>query len=127
MLLGPRLYREGDILDAGAATRPYPRPLERHYAAREVRVPLPLAEPPPEKSKKLPVLQLQAVILQLCAGRWLSASELAALVDRDAEKLRSRFLTAMVKNGVPELRYPDDHHGLDQVYRAVQGDAAVGG
>lgn len=88
--------------------------------------PLCLWQSPPEKSKKLPVLQLQAVILQLCAGRWLSTSELAALVDRDGEKLRSRFLTAMVKSGVPELRYPDDHHGPDQVYRVVQGDAAVG-
>jgi hypothetical protein len=59
---------------------------------------LPLAEPA-RKNKKLPVDQLKDVIQQLCEGRWLATSELAALVDRDAEKLQSRFLTAMVREG----------------------------
>ena len=91
----------------------------------EVRALLPMAEPA-RKNKKLPVAQLQAVIGQLCAGRWLSTSELAALVDRDAEKLQSRFLTAMVKNGALELRYPDVRNRPDQAYRAVDGAAAAG-
>lgn len=47
---------------------------------------LPLAVPA-RKDKKLPVDQLKGVIQQLCEGRWLATSELAALVDRDAEKL----------------------------------------
>ena len=87
----------------------------------EVRALLPVAEPA-RKNKKLPVAQLQALIGQLCAGRWLSTSELAALVDRDADKLQSRFLTAMVKNGALELRYPDVRNRPDQAYRAVTGE-----
>ncbi|MGH8856651.1 MAG: ATP-binding protein [Polaromonas sp.] len=79
---------------------------------------LPMAEPA-RKNKKLPVEQLQAIIQRLCVGRWLSASEVAALVDRDAEKLQSRFLTAMVKKGVLELRYPDVRNRPDQAYRTI--------
>lgn len=60
--------------------------------SEEVRGLLPLAEAA-RKNKKLPVEQLKSIIEQLCAGRWLSAGEIAALVDRDAEKLQSRFLT----------------------------------
>ena len=79
---------------------------------------LPLAEPA-RKNKKLPVDQLKGVIQQLCVGRWLATSELAALVDRDAEKVQSRFLTAMVKEGALELRYPDVRNRPDQAYRTV--------
>lgn len=79
---------------------------------------LPLAEPA-RKNKKLPVDQLKGVIQQLCQSGWLSASELAALVDRDAEKLQSRFLTAMVREGILELRYPDVRNRPDQAYRTV--------
>ena len=79
---------------------------------------LPLAEPA-RKNKKLPVDQLKGVIQQLCESRWLATSELAALVDRDAEKLQSRFLTAMVREGTLELRYPDVRNRPDQAYRAV--------
>jgi len=84
----------------------------------EVRALLPVAEPA-RKNKKLPRVQLLGVIEQLCAGRWLSTSELAALVDRDAEKLQSRFLTAMVKSGALELRYPDVRNRPDQAYRTL--------
>jgi hypothetical protein len=79
---------------------------------------LPLAEPAC-KNKKLPVDQLKDVIQQLCEGRWLATSELAALVDRDAEKLQSRFLTAMVREGSLELRYHDVRNRPDQAYRTV--------
>jgi len=84
----------------------------------EIQGLLPLAEPA-RKNKKLPVDQLKGIIQQLCEGRWLSTSELAALVDRDAEKLQSRFLTAMVREGALELRYPDVRNRPDQAYRTV--------
>ena len=93
--------------------------LERLAAlAVEIQGLLPLAEPA-RKNKKLPVDQLKAVLQQLCQSRWLSTAELAALVDRDAEKLQSRFLTAMVREGVLELRYPDVRNRPDQAYRSV--------
>ena len=84
----------------------------------EVQGLLPLADPA-RKNKKLPTDQLKGIIRQLCEGRWLATSELAALVDRDAEKLQSRFLTAMVREGVLELRYPDVRNRPDQAYRTV--------
>ena len=85
----------------------------------EVLALLPLAEPA-RKNKKLPVAQPWAVIAKLCTHRWISTSELAALVDRDAEKLQSRFLAAMVKDGVLALRYPDVRNRPDQAYRATK-------
>ncbi len=84
----------------------------------DTRALLPLAEPA-RQNKKLPVDRLKAVILELCLGRWLSTSELAALVDRDAEKLQSRFLTAMVRADALELRYPEVRNRPDQAYRTV--------
>jgi ATP-dependent DNA helicase RecG len=85
---------------------------------------LPLAEPA-RKNKKLPVAQLKDIVQQLCQGRWLATSELAALVDRDAEKLQSRFLTAMVKEGVLELRFPEVRNRPDQAYRAVPKNEVI--
>ena len=90
----------------------------------EIQVLQPLAEPA-RKNKKLPVDQLKGIIKQLCQNRWLSTSELAALVDRDAEKLQSRFLTAMVREGTLELRYPDVRNRPDQAYRAVTNKEAI--
>ena len=84
----------------------------------EIQGLLPIAEPA-RKNKKLPVDQLKGLIQQLCEGRWLATSEIAALVDRDAEKLQSRFLTAMVREGVLELRYPDVRNRPDQAYCTV--------
>ena len=83
-----------------------------------IRLLLPLAEPA-RKNRKLPVDRLKGVIQQLCQSHWLSTSELAALVDRDAEKLQSRFLTAMVREGALELRYPEVRNRPDQAYPTV--------
>ena len=84
----------------------------------EIQGLLPIAEPA-RKNKKLPVDQLKGIIQRLCEGRWLATSELAALVDRDADKLQTRFLTAMVRDGVWELKYPDVRNRPDQAYRTV--------
>lgn len=78
---------------------------------------LPLAVPARSK-KKLPAAQMREVISSLCEGRWLAAGEIALLVARDAEKLQSRFLTAMVREGLLELRHPDVPNRPDQAYRA---------
>jgi len=85
----------------------------------EVQTLLPLAEPA-RKNKNLPRDQLKGIVLKLCASRWLGSSELAALVDRDAEKLQSRFLTAMVRDGLLELRHPEVRNRPDQAYRTVK-------
>ena len=90
----------------------------------EIQGLLPLAAPA-RKNKKLPVDQLKGVILQLCEERWLATSELAALVDRDADKLQSRFLTAMVREGVLELRHPEVRNRPDQAYRKVTAAPSI--
>lgn len=102
----PQLAEDSPQLDRLAALSP------------EIQGLLPIAEPA-RKNKKLPVDQLKGLIQQLCEGRWLATSELAALVDRDADKLQSRFLTAMVREGVLELKYPDVRNRPDQAYRTV--------
>lgn len=84
----------------------------------EIQALLPLAEAA-RKNKNLPRDQLKGIVLKLCASRWLAASELAALVDRDSEKLQSRFLTAMVREGLLELRHPEVRNRPDQAYRTV--------
>jgi ATP-dependent DNA helicase RecG len=84
----------------------------------EVLALLPLAEPA-RRNKKLPVQQLRDIIQRLCVSRWLSASEIAGLVVRDAEKLQARLLTAMVNAGLLELRHPTVRNRPDQAYRTV--------
>jgi hypothetical protein len=79
---------------------------------------LPLAVSTRSK-KRLPAAQMREVILSLCEGRWLAAGEIALLVARDAEKLQSRFLTAMVREGLLELRHPDVPNRPDQAYRSL--------
>lgn len=95
-----------------------PRSGRRARLGPDVDALLLLAEPA-RMNKKLPAERLRTIIQKLCAGKWLAASEIAALVDRDAEKLQSRFLTAMVKEGVLELRFPDVRNRPDQAYRSV--------
>lgn len=84
-----------------------------------LRALLPQADPARTR-KRLPAHAMRAVIESLCRDRWLSASEIATLVTRDAEKLQSRFLTAMVREGRLELRYPDVPNRPDQAYRTHQ-------
>ena len=85
---------------------------------------LAIAEPA-RKNKKLPVKQLRDIIEQLCIGQWLSAAEIARLVNRDAEKLQSRFLTAMVKESTLMLRHPDVRNRPDQAYRTAAGNVLL--
>ena len=79
---------------------------------------LPIAEPARSK-KRLAPEKMRAIIEDLCRNRWLSASELALLVARDAEKLQSRFLTAMVRENRLRLRHPGVPNRPDQAYTAV--------
>jgi ATP-dependent DNA helicase RecG len=72
---------------------------------------------PARESKKLPREQLSNIIVQLCADRWLTTSQLAELLSRDAENLQGRFLTALVREGALELKYPDVRNRPNQAYR----------
>ena len=62
---------------------------------------------------------MQALVLRLCDGRWLTSKDLAALLNRDAENLQGRILGGMVKKGLLELRFPDVPNRPDQAYRTA--------
>lgn len=92
-----------------------------HLAANSPHWPLELlllAEPARIKGK-LPAAEMQALVLRLCDGRWLTSKDLAALLNRDAENLQGRILGGMVKKGQLELRFPDVPNRPDQAYRKL--------
>ena len=92
-----------------------------HLTANSPHLPpelLSLAEPARIKGK-LPAAEMQALVLRLCDGRWLTPKDLAALLNRDAENLQSRILGGMVKKAQLELRFPDVPNRPDQAYRTV--------
>lgn len=78
-----------------------------------------IAEPARSRAK-LPRSEVRRVIASLCADRWLTAKQLGTLMNRDPENLQQRFLTAMVKEGALELRYPGVPNRPDQAYRTKQ-------
>ena len=128
---GGGLPQSGDDSSHLAADSPQSSPLllpdSPHLEANSHHLPpelLSLAEPARTKGK-LPAAEMQALVLQLCDGRWLTSKDLAALLNRDAENLQGRILGGMVRKGLLELRFPDVPNRPDQAYRAVEGDAAV--
>ena len=95
-----------------------------HLATNSPHLPpelLSLAEPARIKGK-LPTAEMQALVVRLSDGRWLTSKDLAALLNRDAENLQGRILGVMVKKGLLELRFPDVPNRPDQAYRAVTGE-----
>lgn len=76
-----------------------------------------IAEPVAGKGKA-PVPEVRGVILTLCRGRYLTADELAGLLNRNAPNLRNRYLTPMVEEGLLRLRYSETPNRPDQAYTA---------
>ena len=58
------------------------------------------------------------IISELCAGRYLTATELASLMDRHPVGLRTRFLAPMVNEGLLLRKYPNEPTRSDQAYTA---------
>jgi ATP-dependent DNA helicase RecG len=63
--------------------------------------------------------ELRAVILQLCAGRYLTLDQLARLLDRAPKGLRDRHLAELTRAGSLALKYPHARNRPDQAYIAV--------
>lgn len=76
---------------------------------------LDIAEPARLKQRLLPQ-EMEAIVLDLCRGRWLTRNQLAELLDRHPDGLRQRFLNPMVTHGLLRLRYPDKPNRTDQAY-----------
>jgi len=70
-------------------------------------------------NRRLPPKTMEKLILRLCQGRWLTRNQLAELLQRNPDGLRSRFLTSMVTHDLLRLRYPDKPNRADQAYTAT--------
>ncbi|WNN91435.1 ATP-binding protein [Gloeocapsopsis dulcis] len=75
-----------------------------------------LAAPVREKGKASKEL-MQEVILKLCRKQFLTQKELAELLDRSPNTLRTSYLNQMVSDGQLELKYPDKLTHPYQAYR----------
>ena len=95
-----------------------PSPTDSHQFAPGL---LMLAEPARRRTR-LPASQMRDLIEALCAHRWLTSRELGALLNRDADNLQSRFLTALVREGRLRLRYPDVPNRPDQAYQTASAE-----
>ena len=74
---------------------------------------------PARSSHRMEPRKLEQVILQLCQKQWLTRREIGQLLDRNADGLRSRYLTSMVAHGLLRLRFPDKPNRADQAYRST--------
>lgn len=63
---------------------------------------------------------IQAAILGLCQGRFLTLRQLAEILGRGMEGLRDRHVTPLVKAGKLGLKYPDKTSHRDQAYMTLQ-------
>jgi len=68
--------------------------------------------------------EIRRILKVLCQGRYLSLAQLAYLMDRNSEGLRTRYLTPMVREGQLQLRYPNVPNHRQQGYRTVEGTTA---
>ncbi|MCG5534889.1 ATP-binding protein [Ectothiorhodospira mobilis] len=68
--------------------------------------------------------EIRRVLKVLCQGRYLSLAQLAYLMGRNPEGLRTRYLTPMVREGQLQLRYPNVPNHSRQGYRTVKGITA---
>ncbi|HSX10998.1 MAG TPA: RNA-binding domain-containing protein [Chlamydiales bacterium] len=69
-----------------------------------------------KQRRRLSAKPLEAILLRLCENRWLTRRQLAELLRRNEEGLRSRFLAPMVEHGILRLRYPEKPNRVDQAY-----------
>jgi ATP-dependent DNA helicase RecG len=74
---------------------------------------------PARRNRRLSPHEMELLILKLCHGRWLTKHQLAELLKRNADGLRSRFITPMVQHGLLRLRYPETPNRADQAYTAT--------
>lgn len=68
--------------------------------------------------------QMEDAILALCQGRFLSLDDLAALLGRQQEGIRDKYVSPLTKQGLLERRYPDKPNHRDQAYRTVMNEPA---
>ncbi len=78
-----------------------------------------IGEPARAKERLAPEI-MKALILEMCTERWLSAKQIAEVLNRDPQKIQARFLTMMVRESLLELRHPGVPNRPDQAYRTLK-------
>src|SRR5207244_12606942 len=74
---------------------------------------------PAKEKRRLSPTETRGIILRLCKVRFLSARQIALLLERDPNAVRDRFLTPMVQEGRLALRYPNEPNRPDQDRKSV--------
>jgi len=63
---------------------------------------------------------MEALILNICRGRWLTRRQMGDVLQRNPDGLRSRFLTALIGHGLLRLKYPNTPNRADQAYTTAE-------
>ncbi|MEI8372986.1 MAG: RNA-binding domain-containing protein [Planctomycetota bacterium] len=71
---------------------------------------------PSRESKRLPPNEIGDIILKLCHGRYLTLKQIAVLLNRNPESLRSRLLTSLVEKGDLTMLFPGEPKRPGQAY-----------
>ena len=76
------------------------------------------------QNRRLKPSRTREIILAVCAGHWLTVSQIGKLLDRVPRDTRNRFLRPMVNEGVLHMKYPDDPNHPHQAYSALMDGGA---
>ncbi|VVZ94484.1 Divergent AAA domain protein [Halomonas lysinitropha] len=80
------------------------------------RIAAPVAE-----TRRTPPETMQATLLLLCRGRFLTLAQLSDLLRRSPKNIGERHIAPLVKAGKLQLRYPNVPNHSRQGYRTVEG------
>jgi hypothetical protein len=86
---------------------------------------LEIAEPVRSR-RKAPKDVVEATILRLCDGRYLTLENLADLLNRGKDSLRNHYINPMLESGRLEAKYKNVRTHLLQGYRAMPGTGTNG-
>ena len=113
---------------SGASSEHYEHDSEHSSASSEHSEDAPLS---PNSLRKLPAVQalagrkrvskpeMEAAILAVCAGRFVTLPIIAGVVQRSPDSVRNHYLRPLLAEGRMELRYPGATNDPRQAYRTV--------
>lgn len=111
-LVGDNITQEADnIAQAGPDTAQVAKNIAQVEHERLVRLAQPMRVGQPRQATA------DEIILALCKGRFVSASQLAELLNRNPNALRSGYLTRLAAENRLELRHPTKPRSRHQAYR----------
>lgn len=73
----------------------------------------------PRQKKRLERSIMEAALIRVCQGHFVSASVLASIVERDAQSIRQQYLKGLVDTGKLRLAFPQYRSDPRQGYIAA--------